>query len=73
MTFDNFECDHIYPKSLGGKTNIDNGMPLSKKSNEEKSDDKKGKINEKKFEVKEKSPKGSKIGKLYVDGKIKSK
>ncbi len=64
MTFKYFECDHIFPKSLWRKTYIDNGMPLSEKSNEEKSDDKKGKIIGKNFEVKEK------ISKRFKNRKI---
>lgn len=40
-----FECDHVYPKALGGKTVVENGMPLNPKSNEEKSDDLKGIVN----------------------------
>ena len=64
-----FVCDHIFPKSLEGKTNNCNGMPLSSESNIEKSDKLSGTINGKEFEVK-----GSKhCGQLYVNGVLKSK
>ena len=64
-----FECDHVYPKSRGGKTVIENGMPLNPTSNEEKSDNLSGNINGKSFNVKGNVNHGI----LYVEGIQKSK
>lgn len=65
-----FECDHIYPKSRGGQTNIINGIPLSKKSNEEKSNNLRGIINGNYFEVK---PQKENYGRLYINNHLLSK
>ncbi len=65
----NFECDHVYPKSKGGKTTVENGMPLAPKSNEQKSDDLRGVVNGKSFRVEGGITKGI----LYVNGIKKSK
>ncbi len=61
MTIHDFECDHIWPKSLGGLTIVENGQPLSAYSNKEKSDNTYGVINGKKFEVNRNSV-------MYVNG-----
>ncbi len=70
MTKDNFEVDHILPAAKEGKTIVENGIPLTALSNEEKSDKCSGIINGHSFEVKENS---SGIGQLIVDGNIISK
>ncbi|NQX83348.1 MAG: HNH endonuclease [Mycoplasmataceae bacterium] len=64
-----FECDHVYPKAKKGPTTIENGIPLSPKSNAEKSDDLQGIINNKKFEVKWNNNKGI----LLINDKIVTK
>lgn len=63
-----FECDHVYPKSLGGKTVIENGMPLAPLSNAEKADNLHGVINGKEFWVKGSPSRGI----LHVDYVIKT-
>ena len=49
--FSNFQADHIWPYSNGGKTVVENGMPLSPLSNDEKSDDMSGFVNNVRFHV----------------------
>ena len=71
MTVGNFEADHIWPSSEGGKTVIENGIPLASLSNEEKSDNFSGIVNGKSFEIKTRQQ-ASKIGILYVNGIKKS-
>lgn len=66
---DNFECDHVYPKSRGGKTTIENGIPLNPESNKEKVDNLSGKVNGKKFRIEENNGNGI----LYVEEIIKTK
>lgn len=66
MSINNFECDHIWPKSRGGATNVKNGQPLASLSNEEKSDNISGYVNGKIFEVTRDSI-------MYVNGKIVTK
>lgn len=62
----NFECDHIWPKSKNGPTNVNNGQPLNSLSNEEKSDKLSGIVNGKRFEV-------TGVGKMTVNGKLVTK
>ena len=64
-----FDCDHIYPKSLGGGTNLNNGMPLHRDSNREKADKTKGFVNGKEFFIDGSSSRPI----LMVEGEIKSK
>ncbi|BDV03775.1 MAG: hypothetical protein HPPSJP_4960 [Candidatus Hepatoplasma scabrum] len=54
ITEDNFEVDHIFPKSKGGKTIIKNAQPLHPLSNWEKADNLSGYVNGKKFKIKNK-------------------
>ncbi len=72
MTEDNFEADHIWPQSRGGKTVIENGIPLAEKSNQEKSDDYSGTVNDKSFEIRRREAQPG-IGILYVNGNKVSK
>lgn len=65
MTFNDFEADHIWPESKGGKNTISNGQPLSSQSNQEKADNYEGIINGRRFEVKY-SVQG--VGIMYVNG-----
>ena len=54
-TRDNYEIDHIYPASKGGKTTLQNAQIVHKKTNREKSNDLSGKFgppsNQKEFKV----------------------
>ena len=72
MTKSNFEADHIFPFAKGGKTIVENGMPLAKESNDIKSDNIEGIINGKAWEVKVLKS-DNKIGVLYVNGQRISK
>ena len=47
----NFECDHVFPYSEGGKTVVNNGIPLHPDSNDEKSDNMSGYVNGLWFEI----------------------
>ena len=51
VSFSNAEFDHICPYDKGGKTVVENGIPLAPLSNEEKSDNTQGKVNNKSFKV----------------------
>jgi len=51
VSFNTAEFDHILPFDKGGKTVIQNGIPLAPKSNEEKSDKTSGTVNGKYFNV----------------------
>ena len=54
----NFEADHIYPFAEGGKTVVENGMPLHPDSNTEKDDYMSGVVNDYNFQVQGKPEKG---------------
>jgi len=69
VSFSNAEFDHICPYDMGGKTVVANGIPLAHLSNEEKSDNTQGIVNNKSFKVTH--SKG--IGTLYVNNKKVSK
>lgn len=51
VTRNDYEVDHIFPKSLGGKTIVDNGQVLHPLSNQEKSDNLSGYINGRQFRI----------------------
>lgn len=71
MTIDNFEADHIWPESIGGRNHNSNGQPLSAQSNQEKADNTTGTINGNRFEVRKSGFNG--IGVMYVNGNRVSK
>ncbi|TCG12111.1 HNH endonuclease domain-containing protein [Mycoplasma todarodis] len=65
MNINNFQADHIWPEAEGGRNVIENGIPLSALSNQEKNDEVKGIVNGKSFSVRwDKVNKG--IGMLYI-------
>ncbi len=66
---ENFECDHIFPRAKGGKTIIENGIPLAPISNEQKANNLSGFINGKSFKVEG----GTSDAVLYVNTIKKSK
>ena len=68
----NFVLDHIWPKSKGGKDVIENLIPISHLSNEEKSNNTSGLVNGKNFIVEE-TKTNSCIGILFVNEKKMSK
>lgn len=68
----NFVVDHIWPKSKGGKDNIENLIPISQLSNEEKSNNTSGIVNGKNFIVEE-TQTNSCIGTLFVEKEKMSK
>ena len=69
MTKDEFQLDHIYPKSMGGFTITENAIPLHEDSIKEKSSDLSGEVNGMKFVIK-----GNKMkGVIIVDGEKRSK
>ena len=68
MNRDNFEADHIYPQSKGGRTMVENGIPLSSFSNSKKADDFRGNVNGNTFEVKHYADRPKFVGSLYVNG-----
>ncbi len=69
VSFRTAEFDHILPFDKGGKTKVENGIPLAPKSNEEKSDKTSGIVNRKNFKVRNYNG----IGVLTVNGKKVSK
>ena len=73
MSFDNFQADHIWPQSKGGSSVVENGIPLSALSNEEKSDGIKGVINGKSFQVFNAGVSERNVGTLKVNGYTVSK
>lgn len=64
----NFEADHIWPEAHGGSSVVENGIPVSSKSNEEKSDYTKGYVNGASFIVYNANFAGLNVGELHVNG-----
>ena len=69
VSFNTAEFDHILPFDKDGKTEIENGIPLASESNQEKSNDISGIVNDNNFEV----TSFNGIGVLYVNNRKVSK